>query len=192
MARPREFDETAVLAAAREVFWTKGYAAASVDAIGVATGLGKGSLYGAFGGKRGLFGQVFDQYCTNALRATAAALAGPDREALERLRAFVSAGAAATGGDARRGCLLAKSVAELADHDADVQQRANETYMLMEDYLTAAVEAAQRHGSLRPDGDAHALAQTLLALQRGLEALGKAGTPVPGSTVLDVVLASFR
>lgn len=52
MARPRKFDEQQVLDTARELFWSGGYAATRMEDIAAATGLGKGSLYGAFGGSR--------------------------------------------------------------------------------------------------------------------------------------------
>ena len=55
MARPRSFDVEVVLDAAGAVFRRLGYEAASVDDLVVATGLHRGSLYGAFGSKRGLF-----------------------------------------------------------------------------------------------------------------------------------------
>jgi TetR/AcrR family transcriptional repressor of nem operon len=192
MARPREFDEPTVIAAARDVFWAHGYAGTSVDAIGAATGLGKGSLYGAFGGKREIFHRVFDQYCADAVEAAALALTGPDQGAVERLRQYVAPGASASGGNVQRGCLIAKGVAELAEHDADVAQRARETYASIESYLTTTIEAAQRHGELNAQGDARALAQTLLALQRGIEALAKAGTPVLAPAIVDTALTSFR
>ena len=44
MARPRKFEESDVIAAARDEFWTRGYGATSVDDLTAATGLGKGSL----------------------------------------------------------------------------------------------------------------------------------------------------
>ena len=55
MARPRSFDVEVVLDAAGAVFRRLGYEAASVDHLVAATGLHRGSLYGAFGSKRGLF-----------------------------------------------------------------------------------------------------------------------------------------
>jgi AcrR family transcriptional regulator len=55
MARPRGFDEKQVLQAARDEFWSCGYAATSIDDVAALTGLGKGSLYGAFGDKHALF-----------------------------------------------------------------------------------------------------------------------------------------
>jgi TetR/AcrR family transcriptional repressor of nem operon len=133
MVRPRQFDEAAVIGEALDVFWANGYAGTSVDAIGAATGLGKGSLYGAFGGKRQIFGRVFERYCIDALGAASQALDGPDE-------------GAATGSDPERGCFLAKSVAELGKRDTEVQARARETYTALEDHLTATIGAAQRYG----------------------------------------------
>ncbi|KJE23819.1 transcriptional regulator, TetR family [Frankia torreyi] len=49
MARPRTFDEDQVVCAARDQFWATGYTATSLDDLTAATGLGRGSLYGAFG-----------------------------------------------------------------------------------------------------------------------------------------------
>ena len=67
MPRPRNFDEDTVVAAARDRFWGGGYAATSVDDLTAATGLGKGSLYGAFGDKHGLFVRALDGYCVDAM-----------------------------------------------------------------------------------------------------------------------------
>ena len=55
MGRKRSFDDNAVLARAREVFLEHGYEGTSIDALVKATGLLRGSLYGAFGSKRGMF-----------------------------------------------------------------------------------------------------------------------------------------
>ena len=58
MARPRNFDEDDVIASAAAVFGRLGYTACSVDDLVEATGLQRGSLYKAFGSKRGLFEKV--------------------------------------------------------------------------------------------------------------------------------------
>src|SRR5205807_10497093 len=127
MARPRGFDEKKVLQAARDEFWSCGYAATSIDDVAAATGLGKGSLYGAFGDKHALFLRVFDDYCTEAVNAVRGALDGPDSGAYGRLRDHVLAVARATGNDTDRlGCLLARGTAELAGSDPAVAARARE------------------------------------------------------------------
>ncbi|MBK8758185.1 MAG: TetR/AcrR family transcriptional regulator [Actinomycetales bacterium] len=55
MGRTRSFVESEVVAAARRAFLATGYEGTSVDDLVTATGLHRGSLYGAFGSKRGLF-----------------------------------------------------------------------------------------------------------------------------------------
>lgn len=55
MGRSRGFDEDQVLASAADLFLRLGYEGASVDDLVGATGLHRGSLYNAFGSKRGLF-----------------------------------------------------------------------------------------------------------------------------------------
>jgi TetR/AcrR family transcriptional repressor of nem operon len=58
MARPRAFDETAVLEQARTLFAAQGYNGTSIDDLVKTTGLLRGSLYKAFGSKRNLFEMV--------------------------------------------------------------------------------------------------------------------------------------
>ena len=70
MGRPRSFDEHTVIEAACAAFNDLGYEATSVDDLLHATGLHRGSLYQAFGSKRGLF--------LAALRAHLTSTAGSD------------------------------------------------------------------------------------------------------------------
>ncbi|WP_329190724.1 TetR/AcrR family transcriptional regulator [Actinacidiphila glaucinigra] len=177
MARPRKFDEQQVLATARERFWAGGYAGTSMDDIAAATGLGKGSLYGAFGGKQDLFHRVFDDYCNSVIDATAQQLGGDDDEnAYTRLSAHVHAVAAATAADtAQRGCLLAKGTAELAEHDKTVADRAHTAIEALHALLKDDITACQRNGDLDANADPGRLAALVLSVLRGIEALGKAG-----------------
>jgi TetR/AcrR family transcriptional repressor of nem operon len=176
MARPRNFDEGEVLRAARDQFWSTGYAAARVDDIASATGLGKGSLYGAFGDKHQLFLRTFDDHCAGLVEAVRRALDGPDASACERLRAHVLKVAEATASDVcLRGCLLAKGTAELSEQDPAVAATARRTFAAIEELLASCVAGAQRAGDIAPDADPARLAGLLLAVLRGIEALGKGG-----------------
>jgi len=176
MARPRNFDEGEVLRAARDQFWSTGYAAARVDDIASATGLGKGSLYGAFGDKHQLFLRTFDDHCAGLVEAVRRALDGPDAGAGERLRAHVLKVAEATASDVcLRGCLLAKGTAELSEQDPAVAATARRTFAAIEELLASCVAGAQRAGDIAPDADPARLAGLLLAVLRGIEALGKGG-----------------
>jgi TetR/AcrR family transcriptional regulator, transcriptional repressor for nem operon len=176
MARPRSFDEGKVLRVARDQFWATGYAAARVDDIATATGLGKGSLYGAFGDKHQLFLRTFDDHCAGLVEAVRRALDGPDAGAYERLRAHVLAVANATASDVcLRGCLLAKGTAELSEHDPAVVATARRTFAAIEELIASCIAGAQRAGEIDQDADPGRLAGLLLAVLRGIEALGKGG-----------------
>ncbi len=141
------FDEAEVLCAARDRFWSGGYAATSVDDLVAATGLGKGSLYGAFGDKHQLYLRVFDEYCSRVVRIAHRALDGADAGAYQRLCTYVTDVVESAARDtARRGCLL-----------------------------TSWVAAAQREGQLDAAADPRQLATLLHAVQRGAGALAKAG-----------------
>jgi len=191
MARPRSFDESAVLRTARDRFWATGYAGTKIDDIAAATGLGKGSLYGAFGDKHALFVRVFDDYCTEATEGTRRGLEGPDETAYQRLRAHVIAIAEDTAADTdRRGCLIAKSTAECAEHDEAIAERSHRVFRELHEQLAGCIAAAQRAGDVAGDHDPARLASLLLAVTRGIEALGKGGSsPAELHAIAETALA---
>jgi AcrR family transcriptional regulator len=162
-----------------------------VDGILVATGLGKGSLYGAFGDKHRLFLRVFDDYCTAVTEKTRRALDGPDAGAYRRLRSHMLAVADATAADVcMRGCLLAKGIAELAAQDPAVGVRGRQTFDALKELIASCVAGAQRAGDLKPDADPARLAGLLLAVLRGIEALGKGGSsPASLRAIAETALA---
>jgi TetR/AcrR family transcriptional repressor of nem operon len=172
MARPRQFDEQFVMAAARRQFTETGYHGTSVDDLSRATGLSKGSLYGAFGDKEALFQRVFEEYCTAAEEGVAARVQGPADEALYRIRAWLTFPDAGTD---RLGCLLAKGTAELAWENDAIAARSLATFETLFDSCRQLVEQAQAAGHIDPNDDAAALGELIVATHRGLEALAKAG-----------------
>src|SRR5277367_1717519 len=84
MARPREFNEAAVLDAAVQCFWTRGYEATSVRDLAERMGITGASLYNAFGDKRSLFRRALDHYLEQGFgdRVTRLEKQLPPREAL--------------------------------------------------------------------------------------------------------------
>ena len=174
MARPREFDEAQVVAAALERFAAHGYAATSIQELCDVTGLGKGSLYGAFGDKHDLYVCAFERYCTRTLDGLRDALAGPDARALQRLTAHVQQIAAGSSDNAR-GCFLANATSELAEHDPSIATNAQMTIDAYEQLLLECIQQAQARQEIDPSHDPGALAAMLLTVLRGMEALGKAG-----------------
>ena len=183
MARPRSFDKYEVVRTALDLFWSNGYAGTRASDVCAAVGLGKGSIYGAFGDKRQLFLEVLDDYGAKAIGDAHSALDGPDSGAFARLRSYMVEDAALVAANPPRGCLVAKATAELAGKDAAVTTNAHRTFYGIQAILRSTIEGAQRGHDIDPAADANQLAALLLAVLRGLEALGRAGRTRVFSTV---------
>jgi len=176
MARPRTFDEADVVEAAREQFWTHGYSSTSVDDLTAATGLGKGSLYGAFGDKHSLFVRALDDYCTTAVARVSSQLRQPGVPAIDRLANHVQAIVGDVIADADgRGCMMAKSSVELGGADLDVDRIVGDSLRRWRSDLVDCLVEAQGDGAITAEADPQALATMLLGLLRGLEVLHKGG-----------------
>ena len=123
MARPRQFDLDAVLDKAVDVFWGQGYEGTSTDDLEAATGLKRGSLYNAFGNKRGLYLAALDRYCRVEMGEAISVL--KEREpTLQGLRALFERAINQAGpADSRRGCLLCNTAIELAPRDPEIADR---------------------------------------------------------------------
>jgi TetR/AcrR family transcriptional repressor of nem operon len=86
MAGVKQFDRSQVLDRAMALFWTRGYEATSIHDLVEATGVNRGSIYGTFGDKKGLFLAVLDHYLETVAKSLMAELSDPDpRRAVERM-----------------------------------------------------------------------------------------------------------
>ncbi|WP_436536379.1 TetR/AcrR family transcriptional regulator [Actinoplanes sp. HUAS TT8] len=183
MARPRAFDEQTVLDAAVRQFRTGGYAGTSLDDISAATGVGRGSLYASFGDKHTVFIKALHEYVRQALIQTHDELDGPDETAVDRLRAWILAGAGfVLRDDEHFGCMAGKFALEVGDNDAQAHEIILGVFTEQQRVLADCVAAAQRHGDLDPAADGCAIACMILALNRGMDVMAKGGI---GQDVLD-------
>ena len=169
VGRPREFDTSQALAAVRDRFWEHGYAATSIDDLMTATGLGKGSLYGAFGDKRALFLRVLNEYAKERLANVREQLMEPPR-AIDALRSLLRPDFSSP-----RGCFLVNCTYELAPHDAEVVALARKTFAAFESVFADTVSRAVAEGDLPASTRPRELAATLLALMQGQECLARTG-----------------
>jgi len=176
MGRPASFDQARTLEQIQTEFWDRGYSATSLDDIMTATGLGKGSLYGAFGSKSDMYLMAFTDYCDWAIEDYEQRLRGSDDGAMARLRDLVRTAIRSRSGS-RRGCMLAKGTAEVAGRFPNVDRVIERTFKALEGELLACVRQAQRTGDIDASRDARTIAVTLLAILRGIEALKRADVP---------------
>jgi TetR/AcrR family transcriptional repressor of nem operon len=167
VARPREFEESAVLDAAMHLFWRSGYAATSVADLCKATGLGAGSLYAAYGDKRGLFIAALRRYAERvSARAIAALENGGPNAIAEYFAALIDA---MVDGRRRAGCLLTNTLVEQFASDRTVSA-------LIAGHLER-LEAAFRVALMRrgvPRAQASRSAASLVCFVQGLNVIAKA------------------
>jgi AcrR family transcriptional regulator len=184
MARPRSFDRDHVLHAAERQFRTTGYNGTSVDDISAATGLGRGSLYATFDGKRGVLLQAMAGYFARLGQGAPKALAGPDEGALERLHGYLlravngvplAADVPPADDRAAAACFAAKMALEIGASDPEVKRLANDCFSVVATAVAECVRAAQRNGDIDPDADPDDLAYLLLTIIRGTDVVGAYG-----------------
>jgi TetR/AcrR family transcriptional repressor of nem operon len=178
MARPREFDEARVKEALMSVFWEKGYEATSMQDLVAATGLLKGSLYGAFGDKRALYMMALAHYDHTRIQAGIDMLGG-EGSAREKIACLFDAviESAKTGVFAG-GCLLCNASVEMAPVDTAVENSVKGTIRRLQAAVRAAIESA-----IKPSDDAAALSGFIICAYFGARVLAKAGAPL--QTIVD-------
>ncbi|MFF2081639.1 TetR/AcrR family transcriptional regulator [Kitasatospora sp. NPDC058162] len=190
MARPRKFDTEAAIDAAMNTFWTKGYTATSTDDLAESTGMLRGSLYNAFGGKRQLFELALRRY-----REGGGAGANPvqdDRPPLERIRRLLLTGVDQASAD-HRGCLAVNTVTELAIREPELADLARQAFIPLEASLTTAIEAGRLSGEIRADRAPQVLARQVMAGFHGLLLQAKAGfEPESLHATVDAIVEDLR
>lgn len=173
MARPREFDEGAVLDAAIQCFWTFGYEATSVKDLTENTGLTAASLYNAYGDKRGLFRAALDRYVSDSIgnRIRRCEALPP----LEAITAFFEEILRRSLNDRQhKGCMLVNSALEIAPHDAEFQKIIAGALARIEGFFHRCVSAGQADGTVAQLLPADTLARHLLGTLMGVRVLARA------------------
>ena len=171
--RPREFDLETVLDGAVRVFRERGYHATSIVELTEATGLTAGSLYKAFGDKRGIFLAAFERYTsqrnTELRRRLDAERSGGDK--VRELLYFYAE--ASYGSEGRRGCLVVASAVALATFDDDMAKQVEAAMRRTEELLRRLIQEGQKDGSVSSAIHVSAMARCLTALLQGFRVVGK-------------------
>jgi TetR/AcrR family transcriptional regulator, transcriptional repressor for nem operon len=173
VARTKEFEPLVALDAAMELFWRKGYEAASMRELLDVMGIGRGSFYDTFGDKHALFLSALDRFQEVRTSWVEEVLIGEGLDGIEEV--FRRSLDGLFQFRPRRGCLLANSAVELAPHDPDVAARISSYIGRTEDAFYGALERARNRGEIPSDSDPRALARFLVNTLHGLRVLARAG-----------------
>jgi TetR/AcrR family transcriptional regulator, transcriptional repressor for nem operon len=173
--RPRSFDTDAALDRAIIAFSERGYHAASIAELTAAMELTPGSVYKAFGDKKGVFLAAFDRYkaVRNALRDGSVGKGANGRDKLRRLLQFYAD--ASCGEEGLRGCLVVGTATELAIADDDAAERVRRSMAATEAYVFDLIGEGREDGSIAPSIDGRATARLMVSILQGMRLVGKAG-----------------
>jgi TetR/AcrR family transcriptional regulator, transcriptional repressor for nem operon len=174
--RPRAFDTQQALARARDLFWSRGYAATSVQDLVDELGVQRGSLYAAFGDKHDLYLKAVALYDTENREHLQAILR--DGPVLPALRRMLLEPSALTGApdhpQGRRGCLVGNTTAELVPGDDAARTLAAAAYDGFTEVVAAALARAQTAGEVTTSASPEAQARLLLLLFQGSALVSRA------------------
>ena len=173
MARPREFDEAEVLEAALDLFRAKGFDGTTLAELEQATGLGRGSIYGAFGDKRALFLKVLGRYFETAMECRLERLRAPGAGRAAIVAVFRDIARSASADRERKGCMLTNCSVELADRDPDLACQAARGLDRFEHAFAGAIRTAQEQGQIAVARDPARLARFLTVCMEGMLVLAR-------------------
>lgn len=187
MGRPRQFDEDVVLGEVERQFHDRGYHATTLSDLLAASGLHKGSLYGAFGDKHSLFVLILRRYADRRIVMLEADFAGAAAP-IEGIRDYLlrQTREAIVG----RGCLLANSALELLPGDGEVEQIVSLQHRRVQDRLAAALDEHWAGGGTAGGRNSGSMARYLFAMIEGLWELGRTTSDVV--SLEDIVEATLR
>jgi AcrR family transcriptional regulator len=193
MSRPREFDTAEVLDKATRLFWKRGYGGTSLTDLEAEMGIGRTSIYAAFGGKESLFLDVVDHYdATYSVKLRRALATGRTvREAVEGY--FDELLAAFVDPDLPLGCLITNVAVEGDRGATRLGRKITASIGRTEDVFYQLFREGQARGEVELSVDARALARYFVAATHGLSTLAKAlPTVEPLRDVVAVILSDLE
>lgn len=174
--RPREYDADEALDAALDVFWTRGFAGTSLDALSEATGMKRPSLYAAFGNKRAIFDRSLQRFQARMAEHAARALEEPSIDDAIELLMLAVVDIYAPKGGRPRGCLVFAVAPLEAAEDDEMRALVAQAIRGFDEAIQARLEAAITVGEL-PEGTAiETLAQCVAGQVHSLSLRARCGS----------------
>jgi TetR/AcrR family transcriptional repressor of nem operon len=168
----KTFDTEDALGKAMAAFWARGFEATSMQDLVDCMGIGRGSLYAAFGDKRRLFLRALALYDDRHRRRWSERLSAQESPRQAILAAFDEVVAATLDGS-RDGCLLINTGLEMSPHDGEIAAAVSRALGEMEAFFRTMIQRGQAAGEISPALDPAETAQGLLALLAGLRVLSR-------------------
>lgn len=171
--RPRQFEDKEIIDAAITVFSSNGYAGTSAQNLCDVTGLGRGSLYNAFGSKQALYEQALLRSHEQTMTAQLSILSQSGLFK-ERLRSLLLWGIAEDLSQSEQHeAMVLFSALEIGDKDQVVSSLNLEYRQRLENSLLKVFVEGQKNGEFSTKASALEMARGFLAGYYGLRVLNK-------------------
>jgi TetR/AcrR family transcriptional repressor of nem operon len=174
MARHKEFDREEALQKAMEVFWTRGYGAASVQDLVRRMGINRQSLYDTYGDKHALYLQALDRYRQVEVRRLIELLDRPGSVKKNLRQAFAEVVEKALCDREHRGCFMGNATSELAGRCKATASRTRSNMAATEEAFYRALLRGTKEGEIKRVRDPRAAARFLYCVLQGLALMAKA------------------
>lgn len=176
--RPKQLVEADVLGAVTGVFWSKGYAGASLADLAQVAGVSRPSLYETLGDKRAMYLAAVDAVLAAVEADQRATLCGAAPLAAELLGFFDHAIAVYAAGDSPRGCLVMCTAPAEALEEPLVRNALARVIAVLDAGFEARFRLAVTRGELPQGASPAALAMQATALLQSLALRARSGADV--------------
>ncbi len=166
--RPKHYQEEELITKATNIFWKKGYTAASAQDLMEAMDIGQGSLYRTFkGGKRELYQKSLIQFLDEAIKQFFKNLEASENP-LQFIKDFFYAIPMNSTEKKQKGCYLGNAIVELSNIDEETKLIATEQLNRLKEGFEKALFMAQEKNLLDKDKSPELIALHLINLWNGI------------------------
>lgn len=158
---------------ATNVFWAKGYEAASLAELLKAMNINKGSFYNAFGSKKELFTLSLLKYDREQPRAMLTRLSTLKNPVLAITEIFDELISQSLSDDERKGCYMVNLALDLPNLDEDTVRIVTKGLVDFEGFFKQEITLGHKDGSIPQTVDADVTSKALMALVVGLRVLSR-------------------
>ncbi|MBW4514279.1 MAG: TetR/AcrR family transcriptional regulator [Timaviella obliquedivisa GSE-PSE-MK23-08B] len=168
----KQFDPEVALSKAMDVFWARGYEAASLSELLEHMGIGKKSLYDTFGNKRSLFLKALDHYVHTEVKSIRNQLSAPGsplanlEQVLQNLQHRHSL-------PRSQGCMLGTNIADFDTEETEIASILRHHLQGLEDAYCVVIDRAQKAGEISAVIIPRNLARLLLCTTQGMALIGR-------------------
>lgn len=169
----KSFDEQEIVGKAMTVFWEKGFEPASMADLIASTGITRGSIYNAFGGKEQLFIQSLKKYDQDHRRALLSHLEAIDDPARALAELFDGLVSDTLADPQKKGCFLVNTTSDLATHGEEVNSLVRTGMREFEAFFRRSIEVGQARKQFPATIDPEATAKGLMGMVVAIRVLGR-------------------